>query len=604
MSKTRVCVTLYTWGTQTYSSPVDEYDRGLSHAAQTALWGGNYGHASLLLTIPDTLQNRVLVDKYLVDTGIPVEYKNYQVKTIYYYKDRPPVITDKNAYKENVIEIYFSWWPNHQDNTFSFKKYNKDCMLEREGQEFGFSDFWQDYLVPEISHTSDALLKGAGATNVTLGPAHVTHEKGFNPKEKAVLRTFQDLTHVRRQMKTLKQLYRHSLEALSDEKPKKIKQADIAIAKNMFPELKWEKMDAEQFHGKIKKKIDQLIPTMVAMLYEHAAALTKLNGVEAAVKAKKSLKSEIKMTGSQLNQYHKLLKKMKKQHIILASIAQMNTLNRMIKEEKTLSQLFPNGVTASNFQDIKDYLQFQLDPTMEGALAQHYEFLKGKRTAQINFFKSFNKIEEVKKIHALCKDSKVSPILKIGKQEDLKKKLEMHQHALIEMGIPFDSLLKMSPEQLEKKLQPFLNVRQSPYYGLFAEVMQSSNIDVFAELESEKVKQLFEQAHTRGNPPSQIAYLPIKTEGNAGLDIERMLATMRAFARQGNAFNIINNNCAVTSGEILAAGAEENGYLFEQRALNRFATPQMVYNNAVEYLSALTKPAKQKEVKKERKGAS
>lgn len=92
-----VCgVQVHTWGTA--------YDggQGIWSQIKTKLYGGNVGHASMTLTIPDNDDMENLIHQYCV---------NKDGKTIIPYNKR--VITFADGTTESVYMIYFSVWPSY-----------------------------------------------------------------------------------------------------------------------------------------------------------------------------------------------------------------------------------------------------------------------------------------------------------------------------------------------------------------------------------------------------------------------------------------------------------------------------------------------------------
>ena len=107
----------------------------------------------------------------------------------------------------------------------------------------------------------------------------------------------------------------------------------------------------------------------------------------------------------------------------------------------------------------------------------------------------------------------------------------------------------------------------------------------------------FENFLTRGHPPDDLVKLPLDhsfasavgTED--GMNVESMLKQIKHLA-ETETFDLHTTNCSYTVSTILEAGAA-NDHLkgkYQNRALGTIANPQMVANNARDYLLALKSP--------------
>ncbi len=74
-----------------------------------------------------------------------------------------------------------------------------------------------------------------------------------------------------------------------------------------------------------------------------------------------------------------------------------------------------------------------------------------------------------------------------------------------------------------------------------------------------------------------------------GMSAEAMLAQMQSIVTEGVPFNLNVNNCSVTVGKVLEAGAkgEHLKSQFRNKALGAIATPQTIANNTEDYMKAL-----------------
>ena len=111
--------------------------------------------------------------------------------------------------------------------------------------------------------------------------------------------------------------------------------------------------------------------------------------------------------------------------------------------------------------------------------------------------------------------------------------------------------------------------------------------DLHAELRvMDKSKKVVASEYiTSGLAPSNVVALPFATADKEGMDIEAMLRGMHVLASDGE-FDLAVNNCSVTTGSILEAGAPERLKTFmRQRALGAISNPQIVHSGARELQS-------------------
>jgi serine/threonine protein kinase len=134
----------------------------------------------------------------------------------------------------------------------------------------------------------------------------------------------------------------------------------------------------------------------------------------------------------------------------------------------------------------------------------------------------------------------------------------------------------------------------------FVKKQIAENQDKAFELETAATtigSQDFELNLTHGALPDNVIHMPIDQAGGfepgnqSGLNVEAMLKEMHEITI-GREFNLDSNNCSVTVGRVLQAGAKGE-YLkaqFQDRALGAIGNPQMVLNNAENYNEALSSP--------------
>lgn len=99
--------------------------------------------------------------------------------------------------------------------------------------------------------------------------------------------------------------------------------------------------------------------------------------------------------------------------------------------------------------------------------------------------------------------------------------------------------------------------------------------------------------YTPGTSPDHVVKLPIGDQSTQGLDFEGMLIRARQVATSDERFSLSGTNCSKVAGWVLYAGAANHKErdIFDRKALNTYATPQMVLNNALKFLRKTSKKA-------------
>ncbi|MBI2791193.1 MAG: hypothetical protein HYX61_04475 [Gammaproteobacteria bacterium] len=580
MPSSRVGMNVYTWGTDNYGDGSTDYNRGMSNAAGSLVWGSNVGHASLLLTLADTQQNRALVEDYLEDTDIPYEYKTYRTKKVIFQKSGESKISDDSAYEENVIEIYFSWWPNNENGSFRFNTFLQDCEQERSGLDVYYEPQWREYLAPTIEKAPWGVGQWVNPT-ITLGPGLTTHEKDLPSQEVNVLRTYQRAYANREKIKAVFLLI-NDLNTKNEKKNFTISPAELAIAKNMFPKIAWEKMKADKFIEALNHEAQKLAIANIRSIYDYTRALITLDNHEMIPK----LKSELKIMEKRIKKMKSLEEKLTQCNIVLATPEEIASINKLIKADDNLSTRYPKGVTGGNYHEMIEYVNFELHSKEEDSLSFEYKTNRNKLEILTQLYECIVNIEGAKDLlNKIDLYEKTQGTIREKLKREIQQAISVN-HELTEFAS--QGIDKKNLPLLKDKLRALLTPPQSIYFKAFGQAINSPKANIIPELEKEKASELLEQTRTQGTPPNHSTLLPLQTSHRIGLDPEVMIRKMAEFATQGKKFTLLNNNCAVTSSEILAEGAKENGNIFQQRAFNMIATPQMVYNNAVQYTGIVT----------------
>ena len=178
---------------RTWGSSDDTEESGMRHQAACIYTGTNVGHAAVELTLPDTPDNLALVKRYLDGTGIPYEQKKLATKGIEF----EPVIdavtgresyssktTDKNAYEEDVIQVYFSWWPDeNSEKGYQFNTLEEDMRDERFGVHVTYAN-------PEYFNPEQRVTQGFTKQIITLPPLQIMTTAGATELESRTLMSY------------------------------------------------------------------------------------------------------------------------------------------------------------------------------------------------------------------------------------------------------------------------------------------------------------------------------------------------------------------------------------------------------------------------------
>lgn len=175
-------VRVYTWGTHHGAG------NGLFHYLDSALFGGDVGHASIALTIPADEKGKELVEKYC--QNLPYFKKKIITKQAR-INDNGRIIHLKRAnqnepaFEEEVYEIYFSWWPSvDAEKDYSLREnISDDTHSERRGAEFEWDKRWANYINPEKRTYRGKL----GNRIFALNPTNIAHRMGYNDNQMEAL---------------------------------------------------------------------------------------------------------------------------------------------------------------------------------------------------------------------------------------------------------------------------------------------------------------------------------------------------------------------------------------------------------------------------------
>ncbi len=157
-------VKVQTWGTN------DKTNNGVSNFIEQVGFGGNVGHASIVMSLPINEESKKWIEQYCYEKTfeeykaslpekwrnsltfddylktapqrIPITQKKDTTLAARYNEDGALVETDDIASESEYFQVEFSWWP-HPDkklDSFSLSTTEQDMIYEREGRHFEYND--------------------------------------------------------------------------------------------------------------------------------------------------------------------------------------------------------------------------------------------------------------------------------------------------------------------------------------------------------------------------------------------------------------------------------------------------------------------------------
>lgn len=511
-------VTVYCWGVEPQSN-----SSGTLKFIQSELWGGNLGHAAILLRIPNTPENLHFVTDRLgseynfemAPQHVPWVQKEYIIPSIDLNQQNPKPSYENPAYQENVIEIYFSWCNQDTDMGFGFQTFEEDLIDGRCDVTFNYADKWKAFLQPEErSRTSGSLSFFKSNTSILLGSSQVIHTASLTPEEQAYLELYQKQSSIQNQI--------DSIEILLDKIQNRISQNNITpltgterrLLIKHLPDIDIQQpLDFDGLVTHIMVKKSKLISNKDEIYFDILAGAMNL-----------------------MNQ------STSKKHSLTAS------------EQKALLRL--NGLL-SNLKMLDD-LKLLIEKAINAAN-------RNELTSDI-----LSAIEE-----------NVTHFPNVRNQLLI---LKCYRPELLNECNGYLELLKEIPYDFDVLHRRIMRMIDNPNHRI-------------KELLRQYTDQLIERTVTTGLYPAATITLPLRRkmyQCQAGLDYEAMIEKMAELVKHGNEFNIIENNCSVSSTKVLIAGAQDAQHreeIFMQAELaNTVTSPETLFRNAVEYEKSLQNP--------------
>ncbi|MBI2790923.1 MAG: hypothetical protein HYX61_03100 [Gammaproteobacteria bacterium] len=576
----RCGVQVFTWGSHDseFGKPQSE---GNVEFLSPGIVGGNVGHAAMLLTIPDTPENRLLVESTLNKKGektkIPFSYKTHSTKSfVDFDSNGKPIYGKEPAYQEKVIEVYFSWWPGH-DKGYDFNTFEQDTVAERTGVDTNYASQWRDILQPEERKDSASLMSKIRDKVITLSPANVGHMRGYTDAEKKVLVQYQELLFLNAQQSAINLL----ISKLNKNKDKKEITLDTSEALLLKRFIEYDqsknKINPNDILPMLKAKQEIIRNQRTEATIGYLQSLIELNGKDQALQDNVQSPEEIEdyKTIIEIRQFIELGDKYKP-----PNDSQYQALNNLYK--KIFGASFD---MVTDKESVDTFVsQARSDPLLNSGAAMKGDFNK--------LMDSIKNIETLKNIHQSlhqyleAKQSGASNHAQL--RTDFLAALKNHAD-LTRIYVQNDDIKDDYLEPLAEKIDGMLDPSNAKDFKQIETLM--NHTDFIKAFSAQRADEIIRESVIHGHPPDHVVNLPLQSAHQpGGLEVEAMLQAMAAKATEGDEFKLFTNNCADNCCDILAAGAGERAAIFKQKAFNDSMTnPQMAYNNALAYSESLVK---------------
>lgn len=524
-------VTLLTWGTHQHGG------NGMAHFIDAGFFGGNVGHAAIAINIPCNKASQALIRKYCMKGN----------KVIIPFERTTQNIFDDNneVKKQDVYKIYFSWWPGEKTGFDLRPNLNNDNLHERSGVDVGEIDL--RFTHPGHPHALKAREKRTyhgilGSRQVNLSEKEIAHLSSLTEKQKYLLEQERNLRENEDKIESWQTLSK-KLEAKST---LKIEGSLRVLLDNHIPDWKTVVKNSITINQEdIEKLKEKLIEEKVELIEEKDILTTKRDHAKSVVESdqKQKLEEEIIRIAE-----------------ALAKLSPEEQLSKIHERDPQFSEQAWVNYELSQVQKI---------------------LIPAQSISVFCLMNNFNTNKQ--KIIEILFDKKYPPTLKDS--ENLEKWRQFlppeHQNVTKES---MTAEIYLALQRNAKSQKDSLFEKQN---ALFMETLVVNHTDPFFQGD-------YEQFVTRGHSPDNQIHLPVSGIKNGeqeklGLNVERMLMKMRDLTDDGKKFDLATKNCSMTTGAILASGAESHlRSYFQEKAWGGFGNPQEVYNGAIQYQKAIT----------------
>lgn len=619
---TRTGVTVYTWGSQDGQMKHQYLPEVAQHLNKVFLQSHNPGHASVQLTLSDTPENREMVSALLADTNIPYKAKTYKTPKIDYpmnsYSISEGAFDEASVYTESVIEVYFSYWPAGEDDdeSYSVTNYQDDLISERSGVPVHYNIDRLHQLNPEL------IPEKRNRSTRRIGNL-------FRQKEEEISLDFDSTVHQNQQTPFINNLTKvfqsyKMLSAQSDFIESVLKKLDGI--KCVLTEKKSKENKEENFPKSLRLLVRKLMGNDNNINIIAILSKDKIN--------QKDLKTIMNVISEKQNKHLDLvfwsrLKVMK----ILYEVLENHPLNAQQKalKEKIIylrkiflaaETLFKDDLNCLNTCISKYNLQAKdYDRLTQVETEQDLKALKEAIGELLDHDNPTNLIHQdvmVKIADIIGTNKLVKELIQMGmsmresaypNSEEGKQLFISNMNYYIQLieacqkDMIFEDHLD-ELKQIEKDIKPFFlsfqetglidnnqaNQLLTSVSRLLKEYFSSMNDKLQYVCSPETINELSGGNFIAGKQPDHQLGLPIKTFIKDGLDPIAMLKKMAEIVKGQKSFNLVNHNCSNTTMQILAAGASDKGWIFDQGAFGTIFTPHVVYMRAREYLTQVNNP--------------
>ena len=620
-TSSRTGVTVYTWGSQDGQMKHQYLPEVTHHLNNVFLQNHNPGHASVQLTLSDTPENREIVSNLLADTDIPYKAKTYKTAKIGYPMDshsiNEAVFGDAVVYTESVIEVYFSYWPaGEDDDSYSLTNYQNDLMSERSGIHVNYNFDRLHQLNPELMPEQRP---------------RSTRRVGnfFRQKEEEIMLGFDGMVHQNQYtpfINTLANVFQSHgmLSAKSDFIESVLKK--IEGIEDILEEKKLKAIDEERFPKSLKALISKLLEKDKNIDIQNILLKDKVN--------KKDLKTIITIIAEKKERHFDAvfwskLKVMQSLYEVLENhplnSQQMILKGKIVYLRKIFlaaEQLFENDLNCLNSCIAKYNLQAKdYDRLTQVETEQDLDVLKEAIEELLDYDNPTALVHQdvIVKIGDVMGSNKlVKALIQMGMNmrefeyantEEGKQLFTKNMNDYLslieqchksEIFEDFKDELKKTKKEIKKFLLSFnetglldqnkANQLLISVRSLLKEYFSSMNGKLRHICSPETINELSGGNFISGKQPDHQLLLPVKTVIKEGLDPVLMLKQMVAIVKSKKEFNLINHNCSNTVMQILAAGAGEKSWIFNQGELGTIFTPHVVYMRTREYLTQVNNP--------------
>lgn len=622
-TSSRTGVTVYTWGSQNGQMKHQYLPEVTQHLNKVFLQSHNPGHASVQLTLSDTPENREMVSTLLADTNIPYRAKTYKTPKIDYpmnsYSINEGAFDDAPAvYTESVIEVYFSYWPAGEDDdeSYSVTNYQNDLISERSGVPVHYNmDRLQQLnseLMPETRNRSTRRIGNF-----------------FRQKEEEISLDFDSAVHQNQHTPFINNLTKNfqshkMLSAQSDFIESVLKKLDGI--KGVLTEEEAKENKEEKFPKSLRLLVRKLMGDDNNTNIITILSKDKIN--------QKDLKTIINFI-SEKQQKHLDLVFWSKLKVMqsLYEVLENQPLNAQQKKLKAgiiylrkiyiaAEKLFEddldclNNCIAKYNQQAKDYdrlTQVETEQDLEALKEAILDLLDHDNPTNLIHQDVMVKIDDVIGTNKLVKEliqmgmsmrESAYPNSEEGKQLFISN---MNYYAQLIEACQQDMIFEdhfNELKQIKKDANNFFlsfqetglidqnqaNQLLTSVSGFLKGYFSSMNDKLQYVCSPEAMNELSGGNFIAGKQPDHQLGLPIKTFIKDGLDPLAMLKKMAEIVKGQKSFNLVNHNCSNTTMQILAAGAGDKGWIFNQGALGTIFTPHVVYMRAREYLTQVNNP--------------